>query len=177
METSRIWLREGKQSEETKTVKELAASFSGSDFEKIRSILKWMGKSLKNRKGSEVQKIFATRTVTAVIRDRFSTGCHDNALVCATLCRAVDIPAKYVAGINKLDPKNKGHCVVEAYVDRSWVLIDQSRELIWLNPERSDFYKENFIVGKGLDSWDVGIKSFRSWKEKSNKIVEIISKI
>lgn len=177
METSKIWLREGKQSKETRLVKELASGFAGSDFEKIRSILRWMEKNLKSRRGSEVQKIFATRTVTTVIKDRFSTGCHDDALVFAALCRVVGIPAKYVVGINKLDPKNRGHCVVETYMNGSWVLVDQSRGVIWLSPERSDFYKENFIVGEGLDSWDVGIRSFRSWRGKSNRVVEVISKI
>jgi len=28
-----------------------------------------------------------------------------------------------------------------------------------------------------LDSWDVGIKSFKTWEEKSKKIIEHISKI
>jgi hypothetical protein len=174
----KAWLKEGKQSKLTEAVKEIATNFSGSgsDFEKVMAILKWMGKNLKRKKGREALKIFATRTTTEILEDRFSTGCHDDALVFATLCRAVEIPAKYVVGINRHDPENKGHCVVEAHVDKNWVLIDQSNGLIYLNAQKNDFYKENFAVGKKLDSWEIGIKSFESWKEKSKEIAKTAAK-
>ena len=32
-------------------------------------------------------------------------------------------------------------------------------------------------MGKGLDSQDIGIKSFKTWQAKSNKVIKIISKI
>ena len=174
----KYWLKEGKQSKMTKSVKKLALGFSGNDFEKIQGILKWMDGNLKRCKDNKkILKIFATRNVIKVIKDSFSTGCHDDALVFATLCRVVGIPAKYVAGIDKLDPKNRGHCIVEAYINKDWIIIDQNNKTITLEAKRSDFYRRNFIIGKGLDSWDIGIKSFKSWKEKSNKIIRVISKI
>jgi len=174
----KIWLKEGKQSKITKSIKKLTSKFSGNDFKKIEGILKWMDKNLKHCKDyKKALKIFATRNVAKILKDSFSTGCHDHALVFATLCRAVGIPAKYVIGIDKLSPKNRGHCVVEVYVNKDWVIVDQSRETISLDIKRSDFYKNNFVVGKGFDSWDVGVKSFKSWKEKSNEVIRIISKI
>jgi len=177
-ENIKNWLKEGKQSKITELVIDLTNYFSGNDFEKIIKILKWMDKNIKRCKDNKkTLKIFATRTVTKVLKDGFTTGCHDDALIFATLCRAVGIPAKYVAGISKLDPKNRGHCVVEVHINKQWILVDQSRGVIALDPRRSNFYNENFIIGKGLDSWDIGIKSFKTWRDKSNKIIKIISKM
>jgi hypothetical protein len=177
-ENIKNWLKEGEQSKMTKLVINLTNYFFGNDFEKIRKILKWMDKNLKRcEDNKKTLRIFATRTINRILKDKFSTGCHDDALVFATLCRAVDIPAKYVVGIDKLNPKNRGHCVVEVYINKEWILIDPFRHLINLDSKKSNFYKENFVIGKGLDSWDIGIKSFKTWKDKSNKIIKIISKI
>jgi len=177
-ENIKIWLKEGKQSKITKLIKKLVSKFSGNDFEKIGGILNWMDKNLKRCEDyKKVLKIFARRNVDQVLEDGFTTGCHDNALVFATLCRAVGIPAKYIMGIDKLNPKNKGHCVVEVYINKDWIIVDQNSKTISLDIKRSDFYKKNYIVGKGLDSWDIGIKSFKNWKAKSKKIIKVISKI
>ncbi|MDD2673021.1 MAG: transglutaminase-like domain-containing protein [Syntrophales bacterium] len=174
----KYWLKEGKQSKITKNVEKLASKFSGNDFEKIQKILNWMGKNLKSCKDyKKVLKIFATRNVDKILKDGFITGCHDNALIFATLCRAVGIPAKYITGIDKLDPKNRGHCAVEVYINNTWIIVDQSRKIITLDIKRSDFYKQNYIIAKSLDSWEAGIKTFKNWKDKSEKIVKVISKI
>ncbi len=177
-ENIRKWLKSGEQSKITKDATDIVSEFTGSDFEKIISILNWMNKNLKRCTDQDkVLKIFATRDISEVLKDMLSTGCHDDALIFTTFCRAVEIPAKYVVGINKLNPKNSGHCVVELYLHDRCILVDQSRGSVFIDPKRSDFYRMNFIVGKGLDSWDVGISSFKTWEEKSNKIMEIISKI
>jgi hypothetical protein len=177
-ENVKIWPKQGNQSKITKRIKVVADNFSGTDFAKIKSILKWINKNIKAcRDQKKCLRIFARRTADKVLKDGFSTGCHDKALIFTVLCRAVGIPAKYIAGINKLSPRNKGHCVVEVYVDKTWILVDQSRNLITLKPNQSDFYRENFFIGKGLDSWDIGIKSLKDWKKRSDKIINIISKI
>jgi len=172
------WLKNGEQSKITEDVMEMVPEFTGADFEKIMGILNWMNDKLKGCTDQDkVLKIFATRNVSEVLKEKMSTGCHDDALIFTTFCRAVGIPSKYVIGINKLEPKNRGHCVVELYLHGRWILVDQSRGSIFIDPKRSDFYRMNFIVGKGLDSWDVGISSFKTWEEKADKIMEIISKI
>jgi len=172
------WLKSGEQSKITEDVMEMVSEFTGVDFEKIMGILNWMNDDLKRcTDQNKVLKIFATRNVSEVLKEKMSTGCHDDALIFTTFCRAVGIPSKYVIGINKLEPKNRGHCVVELYLHGRWILVDQSRGSIFIDPKRSDFYRMNFIVGKGLDSWDVGISSFKTWEEKADKIMEIISKI
>jgi len=177
-ENIKRWLENGEQSKITKHVNEIISEFKGSDFEKIMSILNWMNKNLKRCTDQDkVLQIFATRNISEVLKEALSTGCHDDALIFTTFCRAVGIPAKYVVGISKLNPKNSGHCVVELYLYGRWILVDQSRGSVYIEPKRSDFYKMNFIVGKGLDSWDVGISSFKTWEEKADKIIELISKI
>ncbi|MBC8383444.1 MAG: transglutaminase domain-containing protein, partial [Candidatus Cloacimonetes bacterium] len=178
-ENIKKWLENGEQSNITKDVTEIVSEFKGNDFEKIISILNWMNKNLKRCTDQDkVLKIFATRNVSEVLKDMLSTGCHDDALIFTTFCRAVGIPAKYVVGISKLNPKNSGHCVVELYLPAGgWILVDQSRGSVYIDPQRSDFYRMNFIVGKGLDSWDVGISSFKTWEEKADRIIELISKI
>ena len=177
-ENIKRWLENGEQSKTTKDVNEIVSEFKGTDFEKIMSILSWMNENLKRcTDQDEVLQIFATRNISEVLKEMLSTGCHDDALIFVTFCRAVGIPAKYVVGISKLDPKNRGHCVVEIYLHGKWILVDQSRGNIFIDPKRSDFYRTNFIVGKGLDSWDVGISSFKTWEEKADRIIELISKI
>ncbi|MEA2103303.1 MAG: transglutaminase-like domain-containing protein [Candidatus Cloacimonadota bacterium] len=170
------WLKNGEQSKIKKKVIEIISEFIGSDFEKVMSILSWKNKNLKRCTDQEkVVQIFATRNVSEVLKEMMSTGCHDDALIVATFCRAVGIPAKYVIGINKLDPKNRGHCVVELFLHDRWILVDQSRGSVFIYPERSDFYRMNFIIGKGLDSWDLGISSFKTWEEKSNRIIDLVN--
>ena len=177
-ENIKKWLKSGEQSNISEDITKIVSKFNGSDFKKIMSILNWMNKNLKRCSDQEkVLRIFATRDISEILKEMLSTGCHDDALIFATFCRALGIPAKYVVGINKLDPKNSGHCVVELFLHCRWILVDQSKGSIFIDPQRSEFYRMNYIVGKCLDSWDVGIKSFKTWEEKSKKIIEHISKI
>ncbi|KQC05489.1 MAG: hypothetical protein APR54_08245 [Candidatus Cloacimonas sp. SDB] len=166
------WLKCGNQSLIDHQVKTITNDFAGNDFEKVIKILNWKNDNLSFCKNQEeVLKVFATRNVTEILQEMTSTGCHDDALIVATFCRSVGIPSKYVAGINKLDPRNRGHCVVEIFINNKWMLLDQSRFNISIFPERSEFYRNNYIVGKGLDSWEIGISTFQTWVDKSNQII------
>ena len=93
-----------------------------------------------------------------------------------TFLRAVGIPAKYVLGIDKKSPTRGGHCVAEAYVNKTWILIDPGEFKLNLIPERSSFYKDNYLVKKGLDSWDCGIKTVEDWKAVSDNLVKKVDK-
>ena len=172
------WLKEGEQTKITKNIREIAAKFKGNDFEKIIRILDWYNENIKPEYnyGSDI-KIFATRSVGKIIKDKFGTGCHDDAAVVVTLLRAVGIPAKYLVGIDRVSPRNTGHCVVEAYVNKKWVLIEPRVESTNIEPRKSSFYKYNIIVGEGLDSWDCGIKTFNDWKKTAKKIEDGINKL
>ena len=166
------WLKSGNQSKINEEIKKITNKFNGSDLSKVLAILNWKNENLQLIKNQEdVLRIFATRNVSEILKETTSSGCHDDALIVATFCRAVGIPAKYVVGINKLDPKNCGHCIVEIFINNKWMLLDQSRYNLSIYPERSDFYKNNYIVGKGLDSWEIGISTFNTWIEKAEKIL------
>jgi len=172
------YLKEGKQTKKTKVVKEVSKSFKGTDFEKIVKILEWINKNLKSYKNQKKAiSIFAKRTADKIIRDGFYTGCHDIALVFVTLARSVGIPAKYIEGIDKINPQNKGHCVSEVFINNRWIFVDPTMNTICIVPARSDFYKQNYLIGEGLDSWDIGIKSFRSWRKKSNELIKKLKNI
>lgn len=172
------WLNEGKQSEITSLIKNISNKFEGDEFDKIDKILRWIEKNIPAQKEyGKIIKIFSKRKADKIIKDKFNTGCHDTAVLTATFLRAVGIPAKFVEGIDKLNPKNRGHCVVEAYVKGDWILIDPESFTISLKPNRNLFYKTNYVIGKGLDAWDLGIKSFDDWKNKSNDVIKQVKKI
>ena len=77
-----------------------------------------------------------------------------------------------VVGISKETPLDKGHVVVELlFGRRNWVLVDPKKAWIDLMPKLSCFYKEYHLVGKGLDSWDLGIKTFADWESKAKEFV------
>jgi len=172
------WLKEGKQSKITSAVKKIVKNFNGENMEKIYQILEWIEKNIPHHKDQKkVTEIFANRSVDKIIKDKFNIGCHDTAVLTATFLRALGIPAKFIEGINKLNKDNAGHCIVEAYINSKWILIDPSYFIISLKPKRNLFYKENYITGEGLDSWDNGIKTFADWKRKSQKTINYIKKL
>lgn len=166
------WLSQGNQSKITSDIKKICSKFRGNDFQKIISILEWIENNIKSEKNHDkVLKVFATRTVDEIIISGIDTGCHDTAVLLVTFLRAVNIPAKYLLGIDKEKPSKGGHTVAEAYVNSSWILIDPSYWRIDLKPSRSIFYRENHVVRKGLDSWDCGVKTVDDWHKISDKLV------
>jgi len=175
-ENIKHWLKEGKQSKITPKIKKIAQEFKGDEIDKIIKILNWIEKNIKHNY-AKATKIFATRTSEQIIKDKYHTGCHDTAVLLATFLRAVNIPARYLTGINRLNPKNNGHCVVEAFVKNKWILIEDSKHQINFQPTRSDFYYHNYIIARGLDSWDNGIKSFKDWEKVSEKVIKKIKEI
>lgn len=172
-----VWLNEGNQSKITPKIKEICSKFKGDDLEKIFKILNWIDKNLFEEKShKKVLKIFASRTADQLIKQKNETGCHDTTLVLVTFLRAIGIPSKYLVGIDKISPTRGGHCVVEAYFGERWILIDPCHFKLNLIPSRSSFYKHNYLVKEGLDSWDCGIKTLRDWENTSNNLVEKIDK-
>ena len=171
------WLKEGKQSKITPAIKKIANQFKGDDFEKVLQILIWIDKNLGHYKDyNVVEKVFATRTADEIIKTKKHTGCHDVALVFVTLARACKIPAEYIQGLGKESGRG-GHCVSEIYLKEKKILIDPSSYKIDIFPEFSEFYKKFYVMGIGLDSWDIKIKTLNDWKRRANEINEQIKKI
>jgi hypothetical protein len=172
------WLREGKQSKKTLKIKKIVDKFNGDNLDKISQIIRWYHKNIKYSHDTKRNiKIFAKRGVSKIIKDGFSTGCHDDAAVLAALFRSIGIPAKYLVGIDRINPKNRGHCVVEINIEDRRILIEPEIDSIGLDPRKSSFYRHNFIMKEGLDSWDCGIKTFEDWKKLSLKAQRHINKL
>jgi len=170
------WLQEGKQSKITPKIKKICSEFKGNDLEKIFQILNWINKNLKHERNyNRVIKIFASRNAEQLIKNKNSTGCHDTALILSTFLRVVGIPCKYLVGINKINPQNRGHCVIEAYVGKKWILIDIDNFQLNLIPSQSSFYDNYYIIREGLDSWDCKIKTFNDWKKASENLIRKIN--
>lgn len=171
------WLKEGKQSKITPIIKKISSQFKGQDIEKIFQICNWIERNTFEEKNREkVLKIFATRSADQIIKEKNETGCHDTTLLLVTLLRATGIPVKYVLGIDKKIPRKGGHCVAEAYIGRNWVCIDPTFFQINLIPNRSSFYRENYIVKKGKDSWGCGVRTVDDWETISKSLVKKIKK-
>ena len=170
-----IWLKEGKQSKITPKIKNICSKFKGDDLEKIFQILSWIDKNMHEEKDrKKVLKIFASRTADQLIKEKNDTGCHDTTLLLVTFLRAIHIPTKYLLGIDKMSPTRGGHTVAEAFVGGKWILIDSSYFQLNLIPSRSAFYKDNYIVNEGLDSWDCGVKTVKDWHKVSSSLVKKI---
>ena len=176
MKNENKWLMSGKQSKITPRIRKISLKFRGNDLEKIYQVLTWIEKNISSQENhEEVLKIFASKTADEVIIGKKDTGCHDTALLSVTFLRAIGIPAKYLLGIDKEEPSKGGHCVVEAYVNRNWLLIDPSRFEINLIPNRSSFYRDNYLIKKGFDSWDCGVKTVKDWHNISNNLIKKIA--
>ncbi len=171
------WLREGEQSKATHRIKKIVSQFKGNEFEKLFQILSWIDNNLHTEKSrKKVLAIFTSRTADEVLVQKNDTGCHDSALLVATFLRAVGIPVRYVIGIDKPSLGKGGHVVVEAYVIGRWILIDPSYFRVDLLPERSSFYKTNYVYKKGLDSWDCGIRTVAEWDKASRHLIARLKK-
>lgn len=174
-----FWLKEGEQSKITARIKGICSRFKGQKLEKIFQILNWIEKNISSENDhKKILKIFASRTADQIIKEKNDTGCHDTTLLLVTFLRVIGIPTKYLLGMDKISPTRGGHCVAEAYVGKKWILIDPCFFQLNLIPSRSSFYKENYIVKEGLDSWDCGVKTVKDWKTLSDKLVKkVVNKL
>lgn len=161
------FLKEGKQAAITPKIKEAAVSINGEGLTFVANVLEWMDEHLQKRKYT--QKLFRKRTADEIIKSGFSTGCTDDALVFIALTRAGGIPAKYVEAIEtkwleKDGERITGHVFAEIFVNNKWYLVDPAGREISVKPvpDRNQYV----VFAKGLDSWDIGIKSYEDLKEE-----------
>lgn len=162
------YLTTGRQTQITSTIRGITDSFSATGFQLTFDILDWIEKNIEHRKfeGNEKAGYLHTRTAEQIIKDGFSTGCTDHALVLITFCRAKDLPTKYVELLNRdwlqgesLDPI-LGHVVGEVNIQGNWYYIDPIPATI-----STRLPSGMVLYGKGLDTWDLGITN-KNWKEK-----------
>lgn len=117
-------------------------------------------------------------TTDQLLVERRLSGCHDWALVYASLARELGYPAVLVdtAGINWAKRYRagqtssfSGHVFVEIFVNGKWILVDSTNN--WYTESGYDpsnpYIPINvgsesegmYVLRKGLDTWDYGIRS------------------
>lgn len=161
------FLKEGEQTKITEDISKISSKFTEEGFDLIAQILKWIHKNLKPNPDKETkEKVFRKRTADQIIKDGFTTGCADIALVFIVLARARKIPTKYVEAIrNKWmevgDENNiEGHVFAEVFLNGEWRIIDPAEACM-------KFWYDRWVIYKvGLDSWSIGIHSFEELKQK-----------
>jgi len=161
------FLKEGKQTKITENILNITSEFTGEDFDLITQILKWIHKNLKPNSNKEIkEKVFRKRTADQIIKDGFTTGCTDIALVFIVLTRAKKISTKYIEAIRRKwmetgdEDSIEGHVFAEVFLNGKWYIIDPTEACL-------KFWYDRWIIYEvGLDSWDIGIHSFQELKQK-----------
>jgi transglutaminase-like putative cysteine protease len=167
------FLKTGKQTEITEEVKSVATLIKGEGLDFIFNLLKWLDTNLEKRRFDG--NVFRKRTADQIIKDKYSTGCTDTALAFVALCRAREIPASYLETIDARWFETKpeqivGHVFSKVYLNNSWLLVDPLNGAIHIKSEPNK--KQWFVLGEGLDSWDLGIHSYEDLKIKLSSVSE-----
>jgi transglutaminase-like putative cysteine protease len=106
-----------------KLLGDLGSKSSSLDYAKVSRLCDWIYENIEYRYGTSTVHTSAHDTL------RQRTGvCRDFAHVGITFCRALGIPARFVAGYAlALDPPDF-HACFEAYVEGQWHLFDPTRK-------------------------------------------------
>lgn len=163
------WLVNGPQTQITSTIQTVADSFKVSDFQLTFDILRWIQKNLPPKKlePHEQDQYLWNLTANQVLKNGFSTGCTDSALVFAALCRAQGLPAQYIEALrrdwltsNDGQAKILGHAFVKVKIVGDWYVADPAMGTLALN-----LHSQMIIYGTSLDAWDIGINN-QNWRGK-----------
>lgn len=183
------WLRSGEQSEITPEIQELAKKLEAEDpWVTLRRINRWVLTHNKQVKRSRAwrKSVFRKRTAAELLESGEMTGCGDFAVLLAALFRAAGFPTVYVGSLKKDWVRNwvngnrsgsfMGHSFLEVYVNGEWILVDSTEGYYWkgYDPKNPNLPRGYYAYGKGVDPWDLGIKSLpvllQSMKNIAKKI-------
>lgn len=115
-------------------------------FDRVEAICDW----IKNNIVYEVGSSQASTTARDVLANRAGV-CRDFAHLGVALCRALNIPARFVFGYAEFpDPPQDFHALFEAYVGNQWVMFDATR----MAP-----IEKIVRIGTGLDAKDVAFST------------------
>lgn len=96
--------------------------------------------------------------------------CISFATVLTTLCRAADVPARYLMGYVYFDGMWGGHAWVEVYINDSWIPVDAAAPSPGGIADAARFYYMRNSVKKGMGEFMIGGSQLYS-----NVTVEILS--
>lgn len=111
-------------------------------FDRVEAICDWINSNIAYEVGSS----HAATTARDVLANRAGV-CRDFAHLGVALCRALNIPARFVFGYAEFqDPPPDFHALFEAYVGDQWVLFDATRMAS---------IEKIVRIGTGVDAKDV----------------------
>lgn len=166
-----------------------------SDLKTIKNILKWKRDLFKGK--SAQGKLIGKRTVESIYKSKFISGCHDDALVVASVARELGIPSIMVeaTGIDwsrafiakESDTANaSGHVFIELFLDGKWKLLDSSYEKLITDYDRENFSipithqgqkSGYYVMGKSIDTWSLGVRALKDLLSLQVKFAEKASSI
>lgn len=127
---------------------------------RVRSIVKWIHESIRYMPGSSN----GTTTARDVFLQRAGV-CRDFAHLGITFCRALNIPARVVAGyVHFEEPPQDFHAVFEAWLGGRWVMFDATG----MAP-----VDRLVRIGCGQDAKDVAFATYFGDVELAGKAVEV----
>ncbi len=127
---------------------------------RVRTIVEWIHESIAYRPGSTT----STTTAQEVFVQRAGV-CRDFAHLGITLCRALNIPARLVAGYVWFDePPQDFHAIFEAWIGDRWVLFD---------PTGMAPVDRLVRIGTGRDAKDVAFSTFFGAVEMTRKEITV----
>lgn len=168
-EEVKTWLQNGEQSKVTEDIYKIAGEISGKNRrERLYKAMDyvWNHFSYDNRLNS----IAFVRTADDIFRSMELGGCSDFALVQMVLFRAVGIPSRMVITANvdwmiryRSHPlaMTEGHSFIEVYLEDRWYLVDSTYRWLYTNynPANKSYPHGEYFIGRGIDFWDMGIRS------------------
>jgi hypothetical protein len=163
----------------------LASDFkSGGTLATISEICYWIKDNLSIAQDPAGQTLFA-RHINEILESRKVAGCHDIGVVFAALARARGLTVNYMQTFNIEDIQNyqrnpqsigaaSGHVFCDVWLDDHWVLVDPGAPCYYEGYDLNNKYFPGVkvIYKKGLDSWDIGIKSFSDMTKATREVVE-----
>lgn len=128
---------------------------------RVRRIVDWIHDNIEYKPGSTT----STTTAQEVFAQRAGV-CRDFAHLGITLCRALNIPARLVAGYVWFDePPQDFHAIFEAWIGGRWVLFD---------PTGMAPVDRLVRIGTGRDAKDVAFATFFGTVEMTRKVVSVL---
>jgi len=116
-------------------------------YRRVQAICRWVKENVDYEVGSST----TTYTARDVLATRVGV-CRDFAHLVIALCRALNIPARFVTAYTRYDdPPQDFHAVVEAFLGERWYLFDPTQLA-----EISDLIR----LGTGRDASDVPFATF-----------------
>jgi len=128
---------------------------------RVRQIVDWIHHSIEYRPGSTR----STTTAHEALAQRAGV-CRDFAHIGITLCRALSIPARLVAGYVWFDePPQDFHAVFEAWIGGRWVMFD---------PTGMAPVDRLVRIGTGSDAKDVAFSTTFGEVQMTRKVVTVL---